>query len=159
MKVTVWFTLKKEMLGLLCLLCCLPSANATVITRQLTASDLLHQCQAMIQSKNAPISQNELFSAARCLGYLNGLSAGLVLDHAQTLATLKKLNNSQIANKIERKRYCIDKFVTNEQLARIIVQYIADHPESMQLSDVVIVHRIFDNPKYVMVLQAKTCQQ
>ena len=102
--------------------------------------DLLKDCKAAIKAgdNNQEVSSIELANANECVGYVIGILDSEAF-YSSTLTLLKDKNVKQATF------YCIPDDVTVNQSIRVIVNYLENHPEKLNLSSL-----------YVSVMALKT---
>lgn len=100
--------------------------------------DLLRQCRP-INSQSGP-NVGERVNAAYCFGYLRGLVEGNIAI-PQWLADDEKAKGM----------FCVPPEGQNEQIARVVIQYLEAHPQDLHQSAVALslaaLYRAFPCPK------------
>jgi hypothetical protein len=114
------------LLGALFVLCFVPCARAQVIGNgQFSGNELVHACEVAIPTQ---IEDKDWIEAFYCLGYLSGARAAIGferdINYAESVVRPKQTGPPVF-------RICIPEEATQDQLAKVVVKYLNDHPERL----------------------------
>ena len=136
--------MKRALLGALLVLCAAPYGKG-----QASGDELLHHCEAALNFESA--EKKDPLNAGVCLGFINGVRATIQAD--QELHEKEKMVATSAFPTIQPKqeamtcssiwRACVPREVTTDQLIRVVVRYLKDHPEKLHFDPAVVAHAAF----------------